>query len=72
MDWIKGLQMSIDYIEAHLPKLLTTNQLRHKAFRQAIIFSECLVFFADLPSASISETADCRLQARNSPQAMQK
>lgn len=40
--------------------------------QEAIIFSVCSVFFADLPSANKSETADYRLPARSLPQVAQK
>ena len=67
MDWIEGLQRSVDYIEDHL-----TEAMRLSAFHQAITFSVCSVFFADSQQAIISEIADCRLQAHCLPQVTQK
>lgn len=53
MDWIQGMQRTIDYNEEHLTEEIDYDAVAARAFHQAIIFREFSVFFADLLWASI-------------------
>ena len=58
MDWIVGIQKSLDYIESHLTESLDYENIAGRVFHLVIIFSAYSVFFAVLLLESIFVTVD--------------
>lgn len=72
MDWINGLQRSIDYIEEHLTETIDYEAVAAQSFSSSYHFQRVFGILCGFTVGEYIRNRDYRLPARSLPQAMQK
>ena len=64
MEWVKGLQKAIDYIEDHITEDIDYAEIAKQAYSSSFHFQRVFHIICGYLLASISAIGDCHLQER--------